>query len=158
MEDKKVVFISGNTDLTEKNFMLYYAPDIKQLVADGAYFILSDDEGCAEMTQKLLNELLPKDQYHRVTVFCMFDPKIIINSGFIYLGNFQSLEERNAAMTIISNLDLHIIMSGKGKKATEGNLLRRYTMDYNYHKFILQNYGFWSNLFDGLKEKTENAE
>ena len=52
-------------------------------------------------------------------------------------------------MTLLSNKDLHVILSGTGKSAVEKNILRRVTPKYDYEKFNTPEYNvmFWKDLF-----------
>ena len=67
----------------------------------------------------------------------------------IQIVGFKTLEERDAAMTLLSNKDLHVILSGTGKSAVEKNILRRVTPKYDYEKFNTNEYNvmFWKDLF-----------
>lgn len=149
-ENYNVIFISGNTDISEKDFMQYYLPVLAELSKseEKIYYVLSDDEGCAEITQLFLKSNL-KDK-SVVSIFgCGIDPNIYIDPDFVYVGGFKTLEERDAAMTLLSNRDLHVILSGTGKSAVEKNILRRVTPKYDYEKFNTPEYNvmFWKDIF-----------
>lgn len=149
-ENYNVIFISGNTDISEKDFMQYYLPVLAELSKseEKIYYVLSDDEGCAEITQLFLKSNL-KDK-SVVSIFgCGIDPNIYIDPDFVYVGGFKTLEERDAAMTLLSNKDLHVILSGTGKSAVEKNILRRVTPKYDYEKFNTNEYNvmFWKDIF-----------
>lgn len=149
-ENYNVIFISGNTDISEKDFMQYYLPVLAELSKseEKIYYVLSDDEGCSEITQLFLKSNL-KDK-SVVSIFgCGIDPKVYIDPDFVYVGGFKTLEERDAAMTLLSNKDLHVILSGIGKSAVEKNILRRVTPKYDYEKFNTPEYNvmFWKDLF-----------
>ena len=151
-----VIFISGNLDLNEKQFIKYYINTITELIKDDSnYFNISDDEGCSEMTQILLNKFLTDKS--KVNVFCIGDyPKHYISNEFNCFYGFKTLEERNAAMTLSSNMDLHVILSGKGRSMIEDNLCRRNEPEYNYMKhYINGNSRFWQIFFENLNEKKE---
>lgn len=155
----KSIFISGNNDLSEKQFIQYYLPIITELIKDNnIYFNISDDDGCSEMTQVLLNNLL-KDKF-KVSVYCIGNnPKHFVSSEFLCFTGFKTIEERNAAMTFASNIDLHIIISGKGRSAIEDNLCRRNEPEYNYIKhYINGNTEFWQMFFqsENLEEEVIN--
>jgi len=155
----KSVFISGNLDLTDKQFIQYYLPIITELVKDeNIYFNVSDDDGCSEMTQVLLNKLLEKKS--RVSVYCVGgNPKHFVSSEFVCFTGFKTLEERNAAMTFASNMDLHVILPGKGRSSIEDNLCRRNEPEYNYLKhYINGNAGFWQMFFGNTESLDEGVE
>lgn len=153
----KSVFISGNLDLSDKQFMQYYMPILTELAKeDFVYFNLSDDEGCSEMSQILLNKLLI--DRNRVTIYCIGDtPKHYVSENFVCFHGFKTLEERNAAMTLASNNDLHVILPGKGSSSIKDNLCRRNEPLYNYMKhYIKGNTRFWQIFFQS--EDLENNE
>ena len=141
-ENYNVIFISGNTDISEKDFMQYYLPVLAELSKseEKIYYVLSDDEGCSEITQLFLKSNL-KDK-SVVSIFgCGIDPKVYIDPDFVYVGD--------AAMTLLSNRDLHVILNGTGKSTVEKNILRRVTPKYDYEKFNTNEYNvmFWKDLF-----------
>ena len=148
MTETKSIFISGNLDLPEKQFIQYYMPIITELAKDeNTYFNISDDEGCAEMTQILLNKILTNR--NNVNVFCIGQmPKHYISENFMCFSGFKTLEERDAAMTFASNIDLHIVLEGKGSSAVKNNICRRQSPEYNYMKHYMSNFGFWQMFFN----------
>lgn len=77
----KSVFISGNLDLSDKQFIQYYLPIITELVKDENICRTSDDDGCSEMVQVTFNKLV-KDKF-KVSVYCVGDnPKHFVCSEF----------------------------------------------------------------------------
>ena len=157
----KSIFISGNNDLSEKKFIEYYLPIITELAKDdNIYFNISDDDGCSEMTQILLNSIIKNK--NKVSVYCIGDtPKHYISDSFLCFYGFKTIEERNAAMTFASTTDLHIILPGKGNSAVKDNLCRRNEPEYNYIKhYINGNTGFWQMFFqsENLDEEINEEE
>lgn len=149
-KNKIVVFVSGNKDISEKDYMQYYMPLLQALtkVHEEIYYVMSDDNGVSELTQMFLSKAL-KDK----TVVSIFGtgekPNVFIDNDYLYIGGFKTLEERDAAMTASSNKDLHIILGGKGDSAIKNNICRRLTPKYDYKKFLSakHNIVFWSILF-----------
>lgn len=157
----KSIFISGNNDLSEKQFIQYYLPIITELIKDdNIYFNISDDDGCSEMTQILLNSNIKNK--NKVSVYCIGDtPKHYVSDRFLCFSGFKTMEERNAAMTFASTTDLHVIIPGKGNSAVKDNLCRRNEPEYNYMKhFINGNTGFWQMFFqsENLDEEVNEKE
>ena len=157
----KSIFISGNNDLSEKQFIQYYLPIITELIKDdNIYFNISDDDGCSEMTQILLNSNIKNK--NKVSVYCIGDtPKHYVSDRFLCFSGFKTIEERNAAMTFASTTDLHVIIPGKGNSAVKDNLCRRNEPEYNYMKhFINGNTGFWQMFFqsENLDEEVNEKE
>ena len=157
-KEKVSVFISGNRDLSEKDFITYYLPYLHELISnDNVIFNISDDEGCSEIAQVLLNSIL--EDRNRVNIYCIGDkPKYYLSENFTCFSGFKTLEERNAAMTLASNMDIHIILSGKGRSMIEDNLCRRNEPEYNYMKHYMNgNVGFWQMFFmsENLDEEKE---
>lgn len=145
----KSIFISGNNDLSEKQFIQYYLPIITELAKDdNIYFNISDDDGCSEMTQILLNSIIKNK--NKVSVYCIGDtPKHYISDSFLCFYGFKTMEERNAAMTFASTTDLHIILPGKGNSAVKDNLCRRNEPEYDFMKYFLNgNTGFWQMFYE----------
>lgn len=152
-KEKVSVFISGNRDLSEKDFITYYLPYLHELISnDNVIFNISDDEGCSEFCQVYLNKVLTDKS--RVTIFGMGEnPTHYLSDEFLYFGNFTTLEERNAAMTVCSGIDLHIILDGKGTSEVQKNLIRRFTPKYDYVKYLNEgNLNFWGTLLTIEKE------
>lgn len=150
MEEYKSIFISGNTDLSEKQFIQYYLPTLTELVKDdNIYFNISDETGCSEMVQVYLNKTL-KDR-NKVNIYCIGDkPKVYLSENFLCFNGFKTLEERNAAMTHASNIDLHVILPGKNNSAVRDNLCRRNEPEYDFMKYFLNgNTGFWQMFYEG---------
>ena len=157
----KSIFISGNNDLSEKQFIQYYLPIITELIKDdNIYFNISDDDGCSEMTQILLNSNIKNK--NKVSVYCIGDtPKHYVSDRFLCFSGFKTIEERNAAMTFASTTDLHVIIPGKGNSAVKDNLCRRNEPEYNYMKHYLNgNSRFWQMFFqsENLDEEINERE
>lgn len=157
----KSIFISGNNDLSEKQFIQYYLPIITELIKDdNIYFNISDDDGCSEMTQILLNSNIKNK--NKVSVYCIGDtPKHYVSDRFLCFSGFKTIEERNAAMTFASNMDLHVILPGKGRSSVEDNLCRRNEPEYNYIKhYINGKTEFWQMFFqsENLDEEVNEKE
>ncbi len=152
-EEINIVFISGNTDLSDKKYMQYYYYPMAMLLQHDKpiHFVLSDDDGCAAFTQMLLKQHLKENQ--TVSIFgCGEDPVNYMDQRFVYVGGFATLEERDAAMTFISNKDLHVVLEGQGRSAVEHNITRRVTPEYDYSKYATSNVIFWKPLFDSAHD------
>lgn len=147
-ETSRSVFISGNLDLSDKKFIQYYMPIITELSEnENVYFNISDDIGCSEMVQVLLKGVLKNK--NNVNIYCIGDkPKIYLDDAFLCFSGFKTLEERNAAMTFATDMDLHIVLPGKGKSAVKDNLCRRNEPEYNYIKhYVTGKTEFWQMFF-----------
>lgn len=160
-EDKKfnVVFVSGNVDLSEKSFMSYYMNELTYLAKESdCYFLLSDDDGCALLTQMLLSKVLENKE--RVSIYHIGNtPKNYVDDKFMVFSGFNTLEERDAALTFSSNKDYHVILPGKGRSACENNIIRRNEPEYNYMKHYLRgNSDFWSMFFKLNSEVDSTVE
>jgi len=151
-ENKKepiVVFVSGNVDLTDKQFMDYYMYQLAEVAKNEEYhFNISDDNGCSAMTQLLLEKTIKNK--NQVSVYCIGnDPVNYVNPEFLLFSGFRTIEERNAAMTLSSTTDYHVVIPGKGRGAVEDNIIRRNEPEYNYMKHYLSgNVGFWQLFFN----------
>lgn len=117
-------FISGHVDLTEQEFSDHYVRPIFSAVLDGDDFVLGDAAGADRMAADYLWSLRFTNPDMKVTVFHMFDsPRY--NPGFPTQCGYQSDEERDAAMTAASDLDIAWVRPGREKSGTAKNLARR---------------------------------
>ena len=101
-------FISGHRDLTIEEFNEHYTPKILEILRDDleCEFVIGDYQGVDMFAQKLL-----EGQVDRVTVYHMFNsPRNLANPGFKTKGGFTSDEERDAAMTKDSDVDIALQM------------------------------------------------
>jgi hypothetical protein len=118
----KTYFISGHRNVTPAEFEEHYAGRIRSAVGEGAKFVVGDYHGVDTMAQQLLKDL----GVQHVTVYHMFtSPRN--NAGFPTRGGFDSDDERDQAMTLVSDKDiLWIRPSAAGKNSgTEQNKQRR---------------------------------
>lgn len=93
-------FISGHLDLTREEFNEYYKNRILEYL-DTHSFVVGDAKGCDSFAQELLSQF----KQARVTVYHMFTiPRV--NYGFPTRGGFVSDEDRDAAMTRDSDIDI----------------------------------------------------
>jgi len=128
-------FISGHRDITQEEFDFYYAMDLQCLIENDplARFVVGDYHGVDIMAQKFLLDY-PFDP-KKVTVYHMFEkPRNLASTEFNISGGYTSDEERDAAMTDASDLDLAWIRKGKEKSGTAQNVLRRHTMRHHGDK------------------------
>ena len=116
----KIYFISGHRDITPEEFNEHYVPAIdKALSEKKATFVIGDYHGVDFIAQKYL-----KNKKADVIVYHMFEsPRE--NAGHPTLGGFKNDEERDAAMTEISDEDIAWVRPGKEKSGTAINLKRR---------------------------------
>jgi hypothetical protein len=117
-------FISGHRDITKDEFELYRAT-IKDAIENDqdVEFVVGDYEGVDIMAQEYLKEL----NYNKVTVYHMFtSPRNIASDNFMLRGGFTSDEERDAAMTRDSDMDIAFLRKGKRNSGTAQNIIRRF--------------------------------
>ena len=95
-KDDKVFFISGHRDITNEEFELLYAPQIKNAISNyNAYFIMGDYEGVDYMAQNYLIDTLRYD-LHKITVCHMHDtPRFMNNNVINVIPNFKDDEDRD---------------------------------------------------------------
>lgn len=122
-----VVFISGHRDLTEEEFEKNYVPKLKEYAADEkVQFVVGDYHGADIMAQDYLIDTLGIN-VGRITVYHMFEVPRKVNLGVMNLvGGFESDEERDAAMTAASTLDLAFVRDHTKISGTAQNILRRH--------------------------------
>lgn len=116
----KIYFISGHGDLTQDEFDTHYRPYIDKAIAEGASFLVGDYTGCAKMSQMYLRH----KGVENVTIYHMFwMPRYSL--GYPMLGGFKSDNERDTAMTNISDEDIAWVRPGKERSGTAKNKSRR---------------------------------
>ena len=114
-----VYFVSGHRDVTEDEFWDKYVPKISLALEEECRFVVGDYQGVDAMAQVFL-----KMSGANVTVYHMFDlPRN--NLGFPTEGGFENDEDRDAAMTVISDFDIAWVRDGKEKSGTAQNIQRR---------------------------------
>lgn len=113
------VFVSGHLDLTPEEFAQHYIRRLRQAVSAGHSFVVGDARGADTFAQAWLSKC--SDQ---VTVFHMLG-KPRVSYGFPLCGGFTSDEERDAAMTAASDIDIAWVRPGRERSGTAKNLARR---------------------------------
>ena len=132
----KTYFISGHRDITQEEFDKYYKPAILNIVDTDftCKFVVGDYHGVDTMAQQLLSDLCSgkrrKISPKQVTVYHMFEkPRNFVNEKFNLSGGYTSDEERDAAMTHISDEDVAFVRKGKYTSGTAQNVVRRHTFE-----------------------------
>lgn len=125
-------FISGHRNITEEEFNCNYVPILKDIVENNfsgsIRFIVGDYHGVDIMAQHyLIDELnFPPE---RICVYHMFDkPRNIHPLIENRVGGFSSDEERDAAMTRDSDLDIAFVRDHNNWSGTGANILRRHLL------------------------------
>lgn len=122
----KTYFISGHRDITQDEFIDNYAREIYRAAIEGDKFVVGDYEG-ADMYALALLWAIGISRKVDVTVYHMGDkPKFPEKcNDFPWMGGFKTDEERDAAMTAISDEDIAWVREGKEDSGTAINLRRR---------------------------------
>ena len=122
-------FISGHRDITGEEFNRNYVPILKDIVENNfsgsIRFIVGDYYGVDIMAQNYLIDNLnfPPD---RICVYHMFDkPRNIHPKIENRVGGFSYDEERDAAMTRDSHIDIAFVRDHLKLSGTAMNILRR---------------------------------
>lgn len=122
-------FISGHRDITQEEFEKNYGSIIKNIVDNNSpasiRFIMGDYYGVDIMAQNYLIDILnfPSD---RICVYHMFDkPRNIHPKIENRVGGFSNDEERDAAMTRDSHIDIAFVRDHLKLSGTAMNILRR---------------------------------
>lgn len=128
-EMRKVYFISGHRNISEKEFKDNYAgPLLEASLNEHNTFVVGDYYGVDIMAQNYLVDVL-KINPNRITVYHMFDsprnknPKITNTKG-----GFKTDSERDSAMTNDSNIDIAFVRDEKKMSGTGENILRRHKL------------------------------
>jgi hypothetical protein len=122
-------FISGHRDITQEEFEKNYGSIIKNIVDNNSpgtiRFIMGDYYGVDIMAQNYLIDTLnfPPD---RICVYHMFNkPRNIHPKIENRVGGFSCDEERDAAMTRDSHIDIAFVRDHLKLSGTAMNILRR---------------------------------
>ena len=139
MPKQTICFISGHLDLTEEEFQTQYVPTLYAMIQRNHAFIVGDAKGADVMAQRYLALKAPDEC--PVTVYHMHDAPRYNVGNFSIQGGFDSDNERDAAMTADSHVDLAWVRPGREKSGTARNLKRRNRkpppLSYNSKDIIL---------------------
>lgn len=130
---KRTYFISGHRDITSNEFECYYQQSINYAIEStpNACFIVGDYQGADILAQNYLLDVLQVSP-ENVTVYHMFDKPNNINPKIIHtVGGFTNDEERDAAMTKNSFMDIAFVRDHTKLSGTAQNILRRYEMSFD---------------------------
>lgn len=129
-----VYFVSGHRNLSEEDFMQYYAQKIENIVESDMYaeFIVGDCQG----VDKMAAEYIAHNTDCKLTIYHMFEePRFRLTTsnksvflgedeGVYYKGGYKSDEERDTAMTNDSDFDIAFIIDKRINSGTGQNILR----------------------------------
>jgi hypothetical protein len=116
----KLYFISGHRDITMEEFNKYYIPKIEDAIKNRGEFVVGDYVGVDIISQNYLKNRKIKN----VTVYHMFN-KPMNNVGYKTVGGFITDEDRDRAMTLVSDIDIAWVRNGKELSGTQQNIDRR---------------------------------
>ena len=120
-----IYFISGHRNITENEFKEHYIPKLKYAIENNGEFVVGDYYGVDYMAQMYLKG---KVDDSRVTVYHMSENPSKYIEGFKLKGGYLIDEERDAAMTEESDID--IAWSRTITSGTQRNLTRRIENDH----------------------------
>ena len=128
-----IAYISGHLDLTEDEFNTHYKDWIDRAILIGDSFVIGDAKGADWLAQNYLaKNYISLD---RVKIYHMFT-KPRHHTVWWLLGGFKSDEERDAAMTSISDYDIAWVRPGRENSGTAKNLDRRKKLVMNNTKVV----------------------
>lgn len=126
-----IAYISGHLDLTEQEFLDHYLPLIQKTLEERGTFVVGDARGADVMAQRYIVEffktyvsLVPNCDYPMI-VYHMFDSPRNNMGNFRTKGGYTSDEDRDGAMTHVSDYDIAWVRPGREKSGTAKNLERR---------------------------------
>ena len=132
-------FVSGHLDLTEEEFREHYLERIggsRSLWENGTLvpnnFVVGDARGCDALFQKYFKECSGTPE--ALTVYHMLEKprNNVYNSKTV--GGFETDEERDAAMTAVSDFDIAWVRPGRENSGTAKNIARRVSKYSNWVK------------------------
>jgi predicted house-cleaning noncanonical NTP pyrophosphatase (MazG superfamily) len=122
----KTYFISGHIDITEEQFNKYYRDKIIEAASNpNNKFVIGSAPGVDYMTQQLLVKLLENEPggldrisvYHRGKI-----PETLADCRLKTIGGFASHDQKDSAMTMISDIDIAYVRSEQESKKLYGNI------------------------------------
>lgn len=116
-----IAFISGHLTISNEEFAEHYVPKLAEALERGDSFVVGDAKGVDDLAQEYLSYYTQDN----VTVYHMFDTPRHNFDVFKTVGGFKSDEERDAAMTDVSDYDIAWIRPGRKGSGTEKNIKRR---------------------------------
>ena len=115
----KIYFVSGHVCISDEEFKEHYVPLLTKGIQEGAEFVVADYVGTDEKAQQFLRGA-------PVTVFHVGnEPFILRCDTFDLCGGFESIEDRDAAMTAVSDEDIAWVRPGVDRSTTANNIERR---------------------------------
>lgn len=131
-------FVSGHLDLSKEEFAVYYEPQLRKAIFEGATgFVVGDARGCDFLAQRWLRQvraqLVQGAQMAGDLAFVPFSVHVyhmlarprVGGSRMPKVGGFLSDDERDAAMTAASTHDIAWVRPGRERSGTAKNLKRR---------------------------------
>ena len=128
-----IYFVSGHRDLPYEDFELYYKPIIDNVIANDETpeFVVGDCNG----VDKFAMDYIFKYYIVPLIIYHMFDtprniPEGLSESpefeGVFFHGGFTSDEERDSAMTKVSDFDIAFVKDNRWDSGTAQNIKRRH--------------------------------
>lgn len=146
-----IYFISGHRDLSYEDFVKYYVPEIELIFDWDEYpeFVIGDCDGVDKFAMDYLVENY-SNYATEVTIYHMFAtprntplgnsiegylkvreiPELESLMRVNFIGGFKSDEERDAAMTKVSDCDIAFIKNNRWNSGTARNIKRRHEIQY----------------------------
>ena len=133
-----IYFISGHRDLSYEDFKKYYIPKIKEVVEEDprAEFIVGDCNGVDKYAMDYIfnNVMCDLTIYHMSskpnnTPNNRHPGSLVSSYKYVYFrGGFKSDEERDAAMTRDSNIEIAYIKENRCDSGTDQNIQIQYNL------------------------------
>lgn len=131
--NRKVYFISGHRNITDGQFIYYRKRMVEILIEihknpnNLPRFVVGDYHGVDTMMQELLYSLKRTNPIDLI-VYHMFEKPRNNIGNWPTIGGFKTDEERDAAMTAISDEDIAWVNPAFLHSGTEQNIMRRKKM------------------------------
>lgn len=119
-------FISGHRKPLQGTLPKYYKRIDSVIFFDPlAHFVVGDYYGVDAEVQKYLSQCKVKHPDISVTVYHMMDNPRNNFGDFPTIGGFQTDHDRDAAMTMVSDIDIAFVDEGRVGSGTHQNIVRR---------------------------------
>lgn len=129
-QSRPILFVSGHLSLTNDEFEEHYLSDLNAEIHQGSNFIVGDADGADKLTQSHLFE--SGVGKNRVLVFHMFHAPRFNVGMWNTIGGFNSDDERDTALTQVSDKDIAWVRAGRESSGTQMNINRREQIEKSF--------------------------
>ena len=123
MESKPICyFVSGHVDVTQQDFDDNYRDKLIEAAnSPNSTFVMGNAKGIDTMAREFLVEQLGDNNLHRITIYHLGKKSGLQDSRIKTIGGFKNHNEKDAAMTRVSDEDIAWVRSHEESKILYGS-------------------------------------